>query len=508
MAKQKHTVSEIKKEINAHLSVVKSTRGKLDKELAATIQAKQDVQTEQKAKISHFVNNSIADLNSDSFVTMDRLIKDHPTISGKSLSFYRDELLDKRDSSLKILSEKMDKKIDIASFHQELKDRKSAEDKAEKEYKLYKGNYSSTKIAIPEKLETLYKLDQDLLQKGQKGLYRDTKPSYEQTNIFKAAFDFATRDDAYRQVRDALCKYGHGENGVDAFADLSKAKQENEKQITNAKQQSESLNAAEIAFKNAKEQRQIFSQYQDGIKTDDQILELVRDRVSTYIQSDPSFCTVLANEYGEDFPQDIPLLFAKQNNLDKIQTGLKTSQEALMMEIHQLSSSVSKLDRASSSARVSYDLDSYRKANVKRKEMYGQSLDQTRSMRERTQDYNPPVVIYENRGPDFFEMMMWNEIFNHHDSHVPQYNNPAPSVIPDTGFNFDMPAIPEMKMPEIPSFDFGSDANSESSLSDLFDEVLRSSSGSSSDSSFDFGSVVSDVASGIADAASSFDFDN
>jgi hypothetical protein len=288
-----------------------------------------------------------------------------------------------------------------------------------------------------------------------------------------------------------------------ASTDLSNAKEKNKEQRKNAEQQQQNFNAAKKAFEEAQAQRQIFSQYQDDIKTDGQILGLVQDRVSDYIQSDPSFCTVLANEYGEDFPQDIPLLFAKQNNLDKIETGLEQSKKSLVSEIDQLSASVSKLNRADSSRRVSYDLDAYREQNRQRKEIYGQSLEQTRSMRERTQTYEtPPTVIYENRGPDLFEMMMWNEIFNHHhDHHVPQYNNPVPSVIPDTGFNFDPPSVPEFPMPEMPSFDFGggSDSDSGSSLSDLFDDVLRSSSGSSSNDSgggFNFGGFDSGSSGG------------
>lgn len=429
------TARELSQALETHALSLRKASERLAEEMDGILKSRAAIREEHIHHLRSFVETTLQDLSGTDFDDLANLALNTPELPDSGLVYFRDKLVRDRDSALAHVSNDiLHKQISVEDFRQELdaalqktdavsttlSDAQSKLNQANGELKGWQkdGGYG------------LVKLNSEIRAKGAPAIGNENRKYYDDPQgifpipVIVAAARYLTRGSAFRAVRDEMEKLGHGVDGKDVLAELdSYASQQKsfEEQVEQARQSKDK----------ARQELEVVAKVSDTllssvgiIETDAALLTAIRNRVVSYLDT-PAFVQKVAEHYGEDFPQSVPLLAAKMEMLAKLEAGVRTKQEELRKEIDAVGQTVRKLDKLNPYAEFEADLNDIKQKNEARKNRYDSYANSARRSRIRTTDYTPhgqptaKETVYVDNSPSLFEIMLWHELLTddgHHDA--------------------------------------------------------------------------------------------
>jgi len=405
------TVRELATELKRFADGLSETATQLRTELAGMGQAQSQINQELSHTAKSFVEKNLTALEGHDFDTMAEIAQNVEELSSQGLAFFRSSLVTQRDRALQTVNESLDKTVDAEGFKATLQEAteayRAAKGAADEEKSKLDAAKTDLKTWQDNTVENnLVDLDDEIAKKGGLRLTSDNRGYYEVPNIFVAVWRYITNA-TYRNVRHTLEKYGHGKDGKDAFADIVnfRKKYEEYNQAISAAQTP--YDAALAKQNTAQTVKNRLAGLAGDIKTDAQILSAVQDKVTADLKESPEFMQALAAHYAEDFPRNLPFLFAKLATLDTLQKGTKSKLEDVQLNYEKITDQYRKLSRLQSSLRVkNINLESLRKQND--------------AYRAECNHYSKAARQAWNRARDY----SYDDYFRQRGSTVPKDNSP------------------------------------------------------------------------------------
>jgi hypothetical protein len=424
------TARELSMELSRFAEDLKQTADELRGELSEMKQAKTDITEELSHTAKTFSENTLTELEGDDFDTIAEIAQNVEELSSQSLSYVRRDMTTERDRALQTINETLDEAVDAEGFQQALADAREASGNARQKAAAAQNELEEAKSALLQWEETsteddLVRLNDAIAKTGGIDLAQDNRSFYE-ARLLVSTWRYITNS-SYRKVRHALDEYGHGQDGKDAFADLP-----------NFKDKYDTFNAAienaQATYDQAIEEQQTANAKVDtfrqagNVKTDEQILEALQEKVANDLVSCPAFITAMAKHYAEDFPRNLALLVAKKDTLEKLEKGTQDKLSQAQTNYSQITDQYSKMSRLRPHTKIKGDLDKIKKRNRASSASYKRYRHAARNGWTRTRDYdwdynNGTRTVYVDTGPSYFEtMLIYNMMFDH-DHHHHHYHH-------------------------------------------------------------------------------------
>lgn len=439
------TARELANELSTFLASLRASGEKLEEELKKIRHSREEIQEEYFATARSFVSATIPELNSEKIDEISEIASHVAELGGQSLRFYRQKLLDAREAALGLINKTSAETIDVEGFQQKLDNIEDTLDVAKNISRdceaAVRTEQNALKVWQNSAEYGFVNLNDRITKEGALGLSPENRKYYEPSNIFTAAYRYIARDDAYRAVRDALVNYGHSLKGKDVFADFASWSKKTETLQANLTAASKKFDAANLDCEKIAQTIKTLSVTGESLKTDEQILKLVQDKVVSYL-SNNEFSKAVADAFGEDFPRNISLMSAKLATLQKLEEGAEAKMQSLSKTISAVSAQYNKANRATPYAKANVDLDALKRNNAAYSDHYKKYADATHESWNRTTSYSPPPsVVYVDNSPSFFETILIMDILSsHHHDHdrynVTNINNF--DVAPTAGYSADL----------------------------------------------------------------------
>ncbi len=512
---QPATAREVALELGSFTQQLRSAAQKLADEKANIEKAKTEIKEELDDTVKTFVRTTFTSLTDGKIDDLSRVSQNVPELGAQSVSFYVKKLQLNRDDALKQINASLTDTIDADGFQKRYQEAQEAVQTAATAGETARQAAAKASSDLSAWQQTgkyeLVQLDEKIKKSGGVELTSDNRAFYEPKNLFQKAWWFVTKGEQYREVRKAMKDYGHKQGTKDAFSDLAAAKTENagfEQAVATANNAAQTAAATQQAASTLVRQ---FGQVESQIKTDDQILALAQDKIASYFAT-PAFVTAIKGQYGEDFPASVPLMIAKVATLDKLEEGVDTKIQTANDNYTKAAEQYAKISRVPAYKKVDVDMAELQARNRARIQEYDNYATAANQSWNRTRSYNPPsTVVYVDRSPDFFELMLLNdmlnsnrtyEVHNHYDyspNPVSSYTTELMGVDKSQASTLGVPASVFDTSPEVQKqmSDLGVDNYQTNDL--LFDTPAAASGNSGLGSTFDSASNDNRTASSSAD---------
>ncbi len=430
------TAREFAQEMGNFAESLRQSRDELSAEIAKIKTAKSEIQEEYAASLKGFVKNTLPALNGEQFDALNELTQEVPELGGQSLAFYRQKLLDTREQALQSVNQSQSGTLDASGFEQAQAAAQTVIDNA-----LTAKSKTDATLAIASSALQKWKntseyefvaLDQELRSQGAPGLSPENRNYYAPQHVSLGYLKKWLTDALFKKVGTALEDYGHGTGGKDVFADMA-ANTKKTQDLTQTVTRAQAAAAASgEAVAKAREAAAKFTAVKDKIKTDDELLALVQDKVVSYLAT-PEFVKAVSDKYGEDFPRNLPLLSAKLSTLAKLQQGAEGKVGEIDKQIDAANIQARRAGKLRPYQELGVNLDAVRQQNAARRTNYDNYTRATRTSWSNTRSYKPSsTTVYVDRGPDYFDYLIMNEIMNGSQRHHGGQRTNDPTLAPYT----------------------------------------------------------------------------
>jgi hypothetical protein len=381
------TARELTNELERFANDLKDTANKLGTELTEMRQAQTDISEELVSAAKSFLDNTLTELYGNEFDTIAEIAQNLESLGTQGLTFFRNSLIEKRDSALANINKTLDHTIDIAKFNTILAEAQQAFDDACTKASNAHSELDQAQQDLKEWEDNtveddLVRLDQDIREKGGVNLNTDNKSAFADLTNFREKYD--------------------------NFNAAILAAETNYESANSEKSKAENLIGK-------------LSLAADQIKTNEEILETVQNKLVKDLKSSPDFIIAMAEHYEEDFPRKLPLLFAKLNLLSKLEAGTSDKLETVQNRYKETSLQYSKMSQLRPNQRIKGDLEAIQKHNKATTSEFKRYGIAARDSWRRTRDYewnlNTNGSADANNGPNHLETLLIYNMLSDNDSH-------------------------------------------------------------------------------------------
>lgn len=419
------TTGKLTKELKRFSSELGKVVNELGSELEEMKKMRRALLKEMEDTAEGFVDHTLTGYEGGEFDTMATIAQTVEELGTQGLSYFRDNLLHKREAALNAVNETQDKTVDPDGFHDLLQQAEQTYEAAKDKFEDEAEKLDAAELALDSWRENtmeddLVELDDKIAKAGGLRLVSDNRSYYEVPSIFVAVWRYVT-DSTYRKVRHTLEDFGHLRDGKDAFADIASFREKFEgfKQAIVSAQ--ELAHAASEEAEKAQTLKDKLSGFSADIITDKQVLAEIQDKVAKDLLKSPEFIEAMAGQYAEDFPRNLAFLVAKLSTLDKLREGTQAKYGAVKENYDEVYDQYKKMKGLRSGLKVrNIDLDDLRKQNDAYRSEVEHYTRAARHARERADGYNYNDFDYArqrsgsigsaNNGPSFIETMLMYQI--------------------------------------------------------------------------------------------------
>ncbi len=422
----------------------------LQDEIANAVTATEEISRERDQLIHAFVASTLTSLESTDLAQIETIAARIPEIGSASLSFIAQNLDRKRQAALSQAEKVVGEPLTVEDFQTHLEKLQSELvdiDYNSIRYLPIQRTWDVIRWQKTPEYELVY-LEKLALENGEPAISPDNRAYYEPEDLIDAAYRYTTGSSTYRAIRDAMEKYGHGQNGKDVFADMHKFRQTDKETTESEKEASRQCQEAHSKLMDIEPRLLKLKEQKANILTDEEILDIVKERAKGFFVH-PSFCKEMSEHYAEDFPSKVFLLNLKLAAMAKIIHTAQAQHASLKAELTQVASEHSKLSRAPKTAVVKIDPQKLSEYHTKKLDHYKSQTTTTHDSWTKNMDFDDIASPAVELTADVVEAYLRHRIFLGTSISSDTASAATESVIaasneiaiPETDFDF-TPAIP------------------------------------------------------------------
>ncbi len=446
------SVKTIREEIEPFVEKLSKAHDVLAAEVKATDKAVDDLQADYRKKIQAFLEKNLPALSGPEFDRLDKLTEGFSKEPGSPLSEFLLDLLTKRAHGLTDASAAMRETVTIESFPAHRRAVQAEKASTELAMKNADAIANAARTAEDQWRQTedynFYNLDDDLVAHGHPGLSKETRSYYDTQSLTLATLRYLTRDDSYRNVRRVLVAYDQGADGRDIFEKMQGIRD-------SAKAFKDATAQTAADYGKAKERADRTSALLDRLDAqrpfivdDATLLDTLRNQLEKNCQN-PAFLKALADEFGPDFPTEVPALVAKMKPLQSLLTDETARLQHMASDLKTAQDTYTKLKNADGSIQIpNLDVKDLAQGNMKYLDTYLSYVDAASQSRSQTSNWHYSAAPQDN-GLGIWNYILLYEVFSSSSAPAAAAPAHAPNLgLPDMQTLFSSP-VADIKLNDI-----------------------------------------------------------